>query len=154
MKRRDYDDTVGARAGSGIGDTTGTLFGVKPVAEVAPQKVPEIATATEVSPQKVHVAETYTPAERKRDIQRLVPLAQELAEKAGPAGITVSNLRFAAVRKNLLTGAETGRRLSFLGAVMKRAGLVNTGQFRRSDVMAAHGNLNAVHVLRKYARAG
>lgn len=83
---------------------------------------------------------TYTPAERKRDIERLIPLAKELAERAGDHGITVSNLRFAAVQKQLLTGEETGRRLSFLGAVMRKAGLVKTESFRRSDVRKSHGN--------------
>ena len=89
-------------------------------------------------------AERYTPRERAADIERLIPLARELATKAGHQGITVSNLRLAAVARGLLTGQEAGRRLSFLGAVMKRAGLRNTGTFRRSDVERAHGNLGVV----------
>jgi hypothetical protein len=92
-------------------------------------------------------AERYTPRERARDIERLIPLARELAQKAGPHGITVSNLRLAAVSRGLLTGEETGRRLSFLGAVMRRAALINTGQWRRSDIGRSHGNLNAIWIL-------
>lgn len=92
-------------------------------------------------------AERYTPRERAADIARLVPLARELATKAGASGITVSNLRLAAVARGLLTGQETGRRLSFLGAVMRKAGLRNTGEWRRSDVQRSHGNLNAIWVL-------
>jgi hypothetical protein len=92
-------------------------------------------------------AERYTPRERAADVARLIPLARELARKR-VAGITVSDLRVAAVSRGLLTGQETGRRLSFLGAVMKRAGLSNTGNWRRSDVEQSHGNLNAIWVLR------
>ena len=118
MKRRD-EDVIGARNGN---TDTLPLF-------------------TEPKP---NWAETYTPEHRNADIARLVPLAIELAERAGVQGITVSNLRFAGVRRGLLTGQETGRRLSFLGAVMKSAGLKKTGEFRRSSVSKAHGNLNAV----------
>jgi hypothetical protein len=92
-------------------------------------------------------AEGYTPRERAADIDRLVPLARELAKKAGTKGITVSNLRLAAVSRGLLTGQETGRRLSFLGTVMRRAGLNKAGGWRRSDVEQSHGNLTAIWVL-------
>lgn len=123
MKHTD-DDVIGARVGAD--EEIGGLF---------------------AQPELPNWAEEYTPAHRKRDIQRLIPLARELATKAGPAGITVSNLRFVAVSRGLLTGEETGRRLSFLGSVMKAAGLENTGIYRRSDITKAHGNLNAIHVL-------
>jgi hypothetical protein len=92
-------------------------------------------------------AKVYTPPERERDIERLVPLAQEIAKKAGCIGITVSDLRLYAVHRGILTGEEEGRRLSFLGAVMPKAGLTATARFRRSDVDRAHGNLNVVWVL-------
>jgi hypothetical protein len=97
--------------------------------------------------EKPNWAEAYTPEDRDRDIERLIPLARELAQKAGQQGITVSNLRLAAVSRGLLTGQETGRRLSFLGAVMRRAALINTGQWRRSDIGRSHGNLNAIWIL-------
>lgn len=96
---------------------------------------------------KPNWAERYTPAQRAADVARLVPLARELAKKTGTKGITVSNLRLAAVARGLLTGEETGRRLSFLGSVMKKAGLTRTGEWRRSDVQRSHGNLNAIWVL-------
>lgn len=82
-----------------------------------------------------------TAARHARDIERLIPLALELAAKA--ECITVSNLRIAAVQRGLLTGEEEGRRLSFLGAVMQAAGLERTGQYRRSGVPKSHGNLLA-----------
>jgi hypothetical protein len=92
-----------------------------------------------------------TAAKHARDIERLVPLALELAAKA--ECITVSNLRIAAVQRGLLTGEEEGRRLSFLGAVMKAAGLEQTGNFRRSDVPKSHGNLLAEWRLPPFGRA-
>jgi hypothetical protein len=67
------------------------------------------------------------------EIQRLVPLAQRLAE-AGP--ITTETLRRAAG-----LWESRGRELSYLGAVMKAAGLVPTGAYRRSELPASHGNL-------------
>jgi hypothetical protein len=100
-------------------------------------------------------AESYTPETRARDIARLVPLAQEIAEKSRDFGYTVSDIRITAVQRGLLTGEEKGRRLSFLHAVPKAAGHTQTGQYRRSDVQKAHGNLNAVWCDRRYAqRAG
>lgn len=76
------------------------------------------------------------------EIEDFVVLARQLALEAGPKGITVSDLRREA---NLPAGK--GRQWSFLGAVMKRAGLKPTDVFRRSDVEATHGNLNRVWVL-------
>ena len=80
------------------------------------------------------------------EIARLVPLARELAVRAGAAGCTVSDLRVTATQRGLL-GASSGRRLSYLGAVMRAAGLVPTDRYRRSDVPQAHGNLGRVWVL-------
>lgn len=82
--------------------------------------------------------------DQQRDLARLVPLARELAQKAGREGVTVENVRRAAVSRGLLTGEEQGRRLSFLGSLMKRAGLVKTGEYRRSGIGKSHGNLHAV----------
>src|SRR5689334_20969802 len=66
-------------------------------------------------------------------IRLLVPLAQELAQQAksrGRDGITTTDLRIAAVERGILTGQEKGKTLSYLGSVMRRAGLVNTGTVR------------------------
>ena len=82
----------------------------------------------------------------RRDIERLVPIAQELARIAGPHGITIANVRHAAEARGLLTGAERGRRLSFLGAVMKAAGLVATEDYRRSDIPRSNGNLHRIWI--------
>lgn len=88
---------------------------------------------------------------RERDLDRLIPLARELAEKAGEYGCTVSDVRIVAVQRGILTGEERGRRLSFLGKLMPAAGLVATGQYRRSSVDRSHSNLHAVWVERQYA---
>ena len=84
------------------------------------------------------------------ELDRLVPLARELAEKAGRDGITVENVRRAAVDRGLLTGFEQGRKLSYLGGLLKRAGLVSTGQYRRSGIGRSHGNLHRVYVDRRH----
>jgi hypothetical protein len=88
-----------------------------------------------------------TAAKHESDIQRLIPLARELAQRA-PDGITVSNLRLAAVQRGLLSGNEKGRALSWLGAVLSRAGLVPTGEWRRSSIVKSHGNAHRVFVLK------
>lgn len=77
-------------------------------------------------------------------IAALVPLARQLARNAGTMGITVSDLRMVAADLGLLPTLGRGRALSFLGAVMERAGLVPTGKYRRSAVEQSHGNLHAV----------
>jgi hypothetical protein len=81
------------------------------------------------------------------EIQRLRPLVLELAEKAGESGITVSDVRLYAVHRNLLTGSERGRSLSWMGALMKAAGLVPTDRYARSTIEKSHGNLMRVWTL-------
>lgn len=95
--------------------------------------------------------QALTDEHRARDVERLVPLAKELARRAGRSGITVSDLRITAVQRGLLTGAEEGKRLAYLGSVMPAAGLVTTGHYRRSDVAKSHGNLHSVWVHPDYA---
>lgn len=77
-------------------------------------------------------------------IRALVPLAKKLAWAAGSDGCTVADLRHAAALAGILTGRERGRELSYLGAVMKAAGLHATEEWRRSDIPQSHGNLNRV----------
>ncbi len=88
-----------------------------------------------------------------RDVERLKTLAGELALKAGRHGVTVSDLRLAAVRAGILTGGESDTRMKRLnlGKIARLAGLKATDRFRRSDVARAHGNLNRVHVLPEFA---
>ena len=88
---------------------------------------------------------------RREQIARLVPVARQLAYRAGEDGITVANLRLEAVRRGILTGGETGRYLSYLGAVMKKAELTPTG-YRRSHIPQSHGNLHRVFVLGREQR--
>lgn len=76
-------------------------------------------------------------------LDRLEPLAKELLSRH-PEGITVSNVRLAAVQRGLLTGGETRAQLACLGALMQRVGEPTT-EFRRSDVAKARGNLNRVY---------
>ena len=88
-------------------------------------------------------------ADLARDIERLTKLAGELALKAGKHGVTVSNLRLAAVSAGILTGGESASRMKRLnlGAVMPKAGLFRSGKYRRSDVGRSHGNLHSVWVV-------
>ena len=81
------------------------------------------------------------------DIARLVPLARELAARAGPDGLCVSDLRIVATQRGLLHVRARGRELSYLGAVLKAAGLKATDRYRRSDVPQSNGNLHRVFVL-------
>lgn len=81
---------------------------------------------------------------RTEIIRRLVEIAQGLARVHRADGVTIADVRAEAVRQYILTGKAKGRELAFLGAVMKRAGLVNTGEYRRSEIDASHGNLHAV----------
>jgi hypothetical protein len=88
------------------------------------------------------------------DIRMLVPLATELAERVGQVGITVADLRAEAERRGLFKpGLNTrDRSLSYLGAVMKAAGLVATDRTRRSFLPHSHGNRHVVHLSPRYAR--
>ena len=88
-----------------------------------------------------------TVSRHESQIVVLVPLARELARKVGAVGITVSDLRLYAVQRGLLTGGETGKTLSYLGAVLKRAGLTATDHVRRSVIGRSHGNLQRVWTL-------
>lgn len=90
----------------------------------------------------------------ERTIERLMPVAVELAAKAGRAGITVADVRLAAVQRGILTGEERGRSLSFLAHVPARAGLVpkrEGEQYRRSSIGRSHGNLHRVWVSPEHA---
>ena len=82
-------------------------------------------------------------------IERLVPLARELAEKAGSSGVTVADLRLYADQRGLLPESK-GRALSWLGAVMGRAGLKPAG-WRRSQLPKSHANLQRVHIHPRFA---
>lgn len=68
----------------------------------------------------------------------LEPVARELADD-NPTGITVTDVRKEARYRGILTGDESPNRLSILGHVMKRAGLVHVGTTRRSDLEVTHG---------------
>lgn len=63
------------------------------------------------------------------EIQALIPLAQNLAWKAGRDGVTVGDIRLYAERQGLLLPGS-GRRLSWLCAVPKAAGLFPTTRRR------------------------
>jgi hypothetical protein len=70
------------------------------------------------------------------EMARCVAIARRLALR-GP--ITIDDVRREA---GLLEGR--GRSLSYLGAVMRCAGLVPTGQYVRSELPVTHGNLRQV----------
>jgi hypothetical protein len=93
----------------------------------------------------------HVPAHRREAVARLIPLAQDLARRAGETGITVADLRLYAVQQGILTGAETGRQLSYLGAVLTAAGLAKSGRYRRSHIERSHGNLHAIFLAPEHA---
>lgn len=90
-------------------------------------------------------------AEISRKIERIKPLWRELAEKAGPAGVTASDVRLVAQQRNILTGAEKGRELSYLPAAANRAGLIPTDRTRRSVIKRSHGNRHTIWVLPEFS---
>lgn len=74
-----------------------------------------------------------------QEMDRCVRIARELAGADAGRGITVEDVRRAA---GLLH--SQGRQLAFLGAVMQKAGLQRTKEYRRSEIPESHGNLNVV----------
>lgn len=88
------------------------------------------------------------------DIRMLVPLATELAQRVGQVGITVADLRAEAERRGLFRpGLNTGdRSLSYLGRVMKSAGLIATDRTRRSFLPQSNGNRHVVWLAPRAAR--
>lgn len=88
-------------------------------------------------------ARHQTESRNQQRIRELVPLAIELARKAGREGITVANLRQAAQLE--VQDREHQRAYSWLGAVLKRAGLIHTSE-RRMTAEARTRNRNDVWV--------
>lgn len=82
-------------------------------------------------------------------IDRLVPIARELARQAGSGGITVSALEREAGARRIALGDSP----DWLGAVMQAAALVATGQYRRSLIPKKHGNLQRVWLHPEFAHA-
>jgi hypothetical protein len=81
-------------------------------------------------------------ADKHERIAQLVPIAQQLAresEATGQPGIPRADVRAYCEERGLLTENAPGRSLSWLGSVMRAAGLVNTGQFRRSHIKRSQG---------------
>jgi hypothetical protein len=137
---RTVEETVSARF---VHDGHDLWLGLHAAGPVLPPGKPFFAHLIPLPPEAQRGLEKS--ASNKEDlILRLVPLARELAGKAGLSGVTVHDVRIVAVQRGLLTGEEKGRQLSFLGAVMKRAGLVATSEMRRSPVPKSHGNLGRV----------
>lgn len=82
-------------------------------------------------------------------IDRLVPIARELARHAGSDGITVSALESEAGARRI----DLGESPDWLGAVMQAAQLVSTGQYRRSVIPKKHGNLQRVWLHPEFAHS-
>lgn len=90
--------------------------------------------------------------EHETEITLLIPIAQRLAREAGAQGVTVADVREEAARKGLIPPLGKGRSLSYLGALMKRAGLVATDQTRRSHIEGSNGNRGTVWISTEYVR--
>lgn len=82
-------------------------------------------------------------------IEALIPLARELARKAGPHGVTVGDIRLTAEQRGLLERG-TGRSLSWLTSLPKAAGLVSTGK-RRISPIGRSRNDHVIYVAAEYA---
>jgi hypothetical protein len=85
---------------------------------------------------------------------KMTVLAADLASKAGRHGITCSDVRIYAMNAGWLTGQESEHRMNELrlGAVMRAAGLISTGSYRRSTVPQAKRSPNAVYVVREHSQ--
>lgn len=75
-------------------------------------------------------------------VKALVPVAQKLAAVRGSMGITASNVRRAALSRNIITESTP---LNFLSSVMKQAGLITKGETRPSDIPATKGRRQLVY---------
>ena len=82
------------------------------------------------------------------DLEALIPIAIDLARKAGPHGIIAGDVRIVAERLGLIGKSPNQRTLSWLTWVGKKAGLVNTGRRRLSTIGR---NDHCIYVLPEYA---
>lgn len=99
------------------------------------------------------VGQARSASKHAGQIAALVPIALELARKAGRLGIIAADVRLTAVQRGILTGQETGRDLSYLPHVMRTAGLVSTGKRRNSHIPQSNHNSHLVYVAPEYAEA-
>jgi hypothetical protein len=74
-------------------------------------------------------------------MEQLVPVALEVALRAGPQGCTVGDIRLLAQRRGLIPQIGEGRQLSYLAALPKQAGLVSTGDRRMSPIPRSRNDL-------------
>lgn len=93
-------------------------------------------------------------SEHEDEIQKLIPIAQRLAAAAGDEGTTVADVRSEAVKLGILPPLGEGRSLSYLGALMRRAGLRATNKTRRSHVEGSHQNRHVCWTLPAYTNQG
>jgi len=150
MKRDDWDDTLplwvltrpGLPGGPGWPTEGRSPAGGSPVG-------PPTQSAALAPPSPLAVglaAQEASAAKHGPEIAALVPVAVELARKAGPAGVTVSDVRIVGAQRGLVDPltAGRGRALSWMSAVMQRAGLEPTDRMRRSEIPGSHGRLQRI----------
>jgi hypothetical protein len=146
-RRHAYDETEQSRVRQSGASDFGPLFS-------------RVADATPETPHQT--ADQQRERFVARQVERLIPVALELARKAGRSGVTIADVRITAVNRGILTGQEgaphpgTGklmkpRELSYLGSVMRSAGLVATEEYRRSVVPGSNGNAHKVWLAKEYA---
>ncbi len=90
--------------------------------------------------------------EHDTELALLIPIAQRLAREAGTEGVTIADVREEAARRNILPPLGKGRSLSYLGSLLRRAGLTATDRTRRSTIDGAHGNRNTIWVAPEFVR--
>ncbi len=91
-------------------------------------------------------------SEHDAEIALLIPIAQRLAREAGTDGVTIADVREEAARRAILPPLGKGRSLSYLGSLLRRAGLTATDRTRRSTIDGAHGNRNTIWVAPEFVR--
>lgn len=88
-----------------------------------------------------HAAAQRSAGRHRAEIQALVPLVRFLVDRSADGTVTVTELREAAVARNMLPRQGA---LDWLGAVFRAAGLVTTGERRRHGTAGTHGKWVAV----------
>ena len=101
---------------------------------------------TDLLARQIDLWSTSSARKHSGQIELLKPIAQELARKARHHGVTIADVRIIAIQRGLLSGAESGRDLSYLGAVMRAAKLSATDRTRRSHIDKSHGNRHTVWI--------
>jgi hypothetical protein len=133
-------------------DAQADLFAAPPAAAAAPLRPykPE-----PLSPFREPIGTVDETSEARLALEQLlIDVARELGRKAGAHGVTISDVRHTAEQRGLMTNQQPGRTLSWLSALMPKAGLSASGRTRRSTIKRSHGNRHTVWVPKDLLASG